>query len=119
VFADVDNDGDQDVLITGIGTGTTAVAKLYRNGQVLSTDDHNAKTIAVYPNPVQDKVYLTLPDQVIQEIQIYTLSGALVGTEKPNATMASLDCSRLSSGVYLVAVTTVDGNKSWTKIVKQ
>ncbi len=119
VFADVDNDGDKDVLITGIGTGTTAVAKLYRNGQVLNVDDHNAKTIAVYPNPVRDNVYLILPDQVIQEIQVYTLSGALVGTEKPNATMASLDCSRLSSGVYLVAVTTVDGNKSWTKIVKQ
>ncbi|UUC45508.1 T9SS type A sorting domain-containing protein [Flavobacterium cerinum] len=119
VFADVDNDGDQDVLITGIGTGTTAVAKLYRNNQVLGVEEHDKKALSVYPNPVTNMLYMTVPNQTINTIEMYTLSGVLIGTEKTNTTMATLDCSRLSSGVYLVSVTTAEGNKSWSKIVKQ
>lgn len=120
VFADIDNDGDQDVLITGIGTGTTAVAKLYRNNEVqLSVTDYETAKLSVYPNPTTDKIYITVPNQTLQAVEVYTLSGALVASEKADATMVSLDCSRLASGIYMVSAMTNEGNKIWSKIVKQ
>lgn len=55
-FADVDNDGDQDVLITGLNDSNVAIAKLYTNngeGQFFESTDNSFKgvkfsTVAFY-----------------------------------------------------------------------
>ena len=71
-----------------------------------------------YPNPVKDKLSLRFDDGAKPEsVELYDLAGRLVGT-KPNG-LESMDMSTMSSGVYLLRITTKDGTRYHEKIVKE
>ena len=72
----------------------------------------------LYPNPVKDNLTLRFDDGTEPEsVELYDLAGRLVGT-KPND-LESMDMSAMSSGVYLLRITTKDRMRYHKKIVKE
>jgi pectate lyase len=72
--------------------------------------------LTLYPNPVTDQLFLSSSDQKIKNVAIYNLTGALVKSIKNE--VESIDVSDLTSGNYLVKVTTNQGSFT-QKIIKK
>lgn len=68
----------------------------------------------VFPTVTAGKVYVTTPN-VVKEIKVYNMQGLLLKTV---ANQTEVDLATLSTGIYLMEVSTIDGKES-CKIVKQ
>ena len=75
--------------------------------------DLKKEAINVYPNPVNDMLYITLNED-IQSIKIISLDGRIQLTE---SVKNAIDVSALADGIYFVEVSTL-GNSYRKKIVK-
>jgi hypothetical protein len=63
----------------------------------------------IYPNPVQDKLYIEAEAE-IEEVVVYDVYGRRQVTETPSHQCnLSVDVSNLNSGVYFVKVVTDNG----------
>ena len=78
---------------------------------VQSVAADNAQQVNVYPNPVADVLYFSLPC----DVQVYSLDGKQV-LDVAGAT--SVDVSGLNSGVYVVKTVTA-GETSFCKVLKK
>ena len=76
-------------------------------------DGLNEAKVKIYPNPATD--YVTVEGGEVKSIEIYSLAGALVASEKAENTVSVSD---LAKGTYLVKVTTTDGVKV-EKLIKK
>lgn len=81
----------------------------------------------LFPNPVQDRVYVSNQLGQIEQVHLalYNLNGQLL-VERPNVVLSagtdaaeSLDVSTLSSGLYVLSITTQDGQRQVLKFTKQ
>ncbi|MDP5198598.1 T9SS type A sorting domain-containing protein [Flavobacterium sp. DG2-3] len=71
--------------------------------------------IILYPNPVSSTLYLSDPEQKVQKVLIYNISGNLVVN---SGNSQSIDTSGLIPGTYLAKIYTVDGSFNQTLIKK-
>ena len=69
--------------------------------------------LKVYPNPSSDYINFEA-DTEIQNIAVYNLIGQLF----VNSNLNKVDISRLPNGTYIVEVVLIDGQKKYSKIVK-
>jgi len=78
-FADVDNDTDLDVLISGYN-GSRKSTKLFRNQTILNIDDHNKSSkYILYPNPTTGKVHwANFQNESTLTARISTIEGRLI-----------------------------------------
>ena len=67
----------------------------------------------MYPNPATD--YVKVDGEGVEAVEIYSLAGALVASEKYENTVS---VSNLAKGTYLVKVVTVNGVKV-EKLIKK
>lgn len=58
----------------------------------------------VYPNPVNDIIYIQNAPEMSYTVSIYRVTGSLVLTTKMSSGEKSIDVSYLSSGLYLLNV---------------
>lgn len=75
-----------------------------------------APKLTLYPNPVTHLLQLSSPDQKIENVAIYSVTGVLVKTISNE--VESIDVSNLNAGSYLVKVTTDQGSFT-QKIIKK
>jgi hypothetical protein len=76
--ADIDNDGDNDVLSASIRENKIA---WYENLTILGVDDNTPLEFSLYPNPVIDYLILNTESIIIQKIEVFNLVGELVLSE--------------------------------------
>ena len=79
-------------------------------------DKVQSPKLTLHPNPVTNQLYLSSSDQKIENVAIYSLTGALVKSIKNE--VESIDVSNLKAGSYLVKVTTDQGSFT-QKIIKK
>ena len=103
-------------------TGTITLAK---NAYVVISNMENASAVeeiesglaepvvTIYPNPATD--YVNVEGEGVEAIEVYSLAGALVASEKAES---SINVSNLAKGTYLVKVSTVNGVKV-EKLIKK
>lgn len=72
--------------------------------------------LTLYPNPVTNNLYLSSSNQKIENVMIYSLTGALV--KRISYNVESIDVSTLKTGSYLIIVTTEQGSFT-QKIIKK
>lgn len=83
----------------------------------LGTGSNQFKNFTAYPNPVKDVLNLSHTEN-ISNVEVFNLLGQKMLSKVVDATQSQLDLSRLSSGSYLVKVTS--GNETKTiKVLKQ
>lgn len=114
-------------IIPSIPAGTNVITKgsssnlnLYYIKTVFGTlglgDNVKASKLTLYPNPVTDQLHLFSNDLKIENVAIYSLSGALV--KNISNVNESIDVSNLNNGSYLVKTTTDQGSFT-QKIIKK
>lgn len=67
-----------------------------------------SQQIKLFPNPMNDNATIEFSDNSQKEIQIYTMSGQLLFTDKTSDVKYKLQRGNLSSGVYFVNVISKD-----------
>lgn len=96
--------------ISTVYSGTTL-----KMATVAETTTVESAKIILYPNPVSSTLYLSDPEQKVQKVLIYNISGNLVVN---SVNSESIDTSGLIPGTYLAKIYTVDGSFSQTLIKK-
>ena len=83
--------------------------------EALSINDNILSQLSVYPNPTNDIVTVKMPSNIeVVSMKLFDVLGNLV---LKNANTSRLDVSNLSSGLYLLDITTTAGSVS-KKIVR-
>jgi len=110
--ADLDNDGDMDVLSVSSQDDKLA---WYENLTILGVDDNQSPKITFTPNPVTETLNIE-SNFGINKIQVYDLLGRLVLQE--NNPTSQIDVSNLASGLLFVHIETNEGVFT-KKIIKE
>jgi hypothetical protein len=85
----------------------------------LNENKNDQGTIFIYPNSIQENVTLTATNVLMKEIKISNSIGQLVySTTYENVVTTTIDCSKFSSGIYFVTLTTNKGRQT-KKIIKE
>ena len=78
-----------------------------------------ASSLHVYPNPVNDNLYLEVDDD-IKEVSVYNITGMMVYNEQFTNynERLTIDLSNFDNGIYFVKIKS-DSGEILKKIVKQ
>jgi len=113
IAADIDNDGDMDVV--GSSQNDDKIA-WYENYTILSVEEHQTENFKIYPNPTQGLIYLNSKTETIGSVTIFDILGKKV--LQLDADVQSLDISNFQSGMYFLRITT-DTGAIGQKIIKE
>lgn len=101
-FVDIDRDGYLNVFIGNFRGGIIAWnTEVYVGDEVVSTQEIKTSELAIFPNPVTDKLHFSIPE-TIEKMVVYNLMGQIV---KEN----TRDMSSLAGGVYVLEVEGAEG----------
>lgn len=111
-FADLDGDGDADLLM-GEDEGKMY---FYENTIISSTPDWSDQTaIDVFPNPATDRIFLEA-SQNITSVELYNAMGQMV--LKENQPNQSVSIGALPTGIYVMRLTDTEGQTLEKRIQK-
>ena len=99
--------GSDDFFVAKFGTASC---------DFLDAPAFDKKGSILYPNPVQNLLFIDIHE--IQQYQIYSILGVKI-SEGILSVGSGIDCSGLTSGVYLLNLTNTSGQSSTLKFVKQ
>ena len=72
--------------------------------QQLFNEDLNENIIQIFPNPVQNKISIYLPDSEKTEIRLYDLQGILRKSIITGSSSITIDASGLGNGFYILRI---------------
>jgi len=110
--ADLDDDGDMDVLAASQNNQTIA---WYENFTILEIEDNESIKLSIYPNPTNGLIYIEGLSKVTS-IKVYDDLGRLVF--KQNNPSNQIDISSLSTGLLFVQIET-DNGSIIKKVIKE
>lgn len=121
VFADIDGDNDEDVIISGQTDGADRVTKLYLNtgfsSSVKDLDGIINFDFTLFPNPTKAteiNVRYNSEENGFAQLNIYDLNGRLLKQKQDflgrGRQVFSMDISTLENGFYMLEIN--DGEKS-------
>jgi hypothetical protein len=90
---------------------------VYLDDLILGTNSVSQNSVSFYPNPVEDVLHIN-SKEAVDAVSVYTVTGQKVSNVTFNNNQTELDLSSLTSGVYLVKVTS-NGSVENLKVVKQ
>lgn len=81
-----------DIVVNPVDTGTDMIHQAAAGG------------IAMYPNPVQEQLFVTTPGFVMDHVTISDFTGKMVAQYTINNTQGVLGMANLSSGIYYILI---------------
>ncbi|SEN59419.1 Por secretion system C-terminal sorting domain-containing protein [Flavobacterium sp. CF108] len=97
-------------MSTVYSSGTLRMAKIE------APADTEIEKVFIYPNPASNILYLSDPNQKVEKVLIYNISGVLVKTSQKGNEI--IDISQLSTGTYLAKIYTAEDSFNQTIIKK-
>ncbi len=102
--------GDINTVLNGLGKLTF----IGRSTSVGSSLDQ--KGLSIYPNPAAD--YLQLNHRAgIMSVNVYNIAGQVVKTIRCNSPGLNMDVSDLKAGLYMITVTTENGQRETARVI--
>ncbi len=83
-------------------------------GITTSIEDFSAAAIALSPNPADNFVNVDIPSAM--SLEIYSVTGALVGKEKLSEGFNTISITNLNSGLYILRLTDLSGKTFRAKL---
>ena len=84
----------------------------------LGVSDFEHRNIKCYPNPTDDIVHISTPNETINQINVYDITGRLLKSQNGNNESEIISLQELPNAMYLMEVKTQQGSKT-IKIIKQ
>jgi len=95
----------------GSGTGGDQVVTTSKvvSASTLSIDEKNSLAFDIFPNPISNQLNIKLPNEISDgSVEIFDFSGKSVFKSKVNRFENVLNLNSLSSGMYIIKLTTED-----------
>ena len=89
-------------------SGTTGTATITISNQSLGVNEVTLQKVNIYPNPVQNQLFIELDDHEVTDITINDYAGRIVKTITKNDTK-SINVSDLTKGIYFLKIATKNG----------
>ena len=80
--------------------------------------EQELKYLNAYPNPVNDILTIENPYQCSMQLNIYSIAGKLLYSNKYENYTTSIDMSNYEKGIYFVEMILADGRKAVRKVVR-
>ncbi|HKK40356.1 MAG TPA: T9SS type A sorting domain-containing protein, partial [Cryomorphaceae bacterium] len=94
--------------------------RVYQEGNPTSVNEVEKSKLNVYPNPANDYLVIETPNNDLNaEIEIYTLLGVKVLSQKVSAIKTRVSLNEFPKGAYLTTVRTNSGVFNQTFIVSE
>ena len=77
-------------------------AQIIYNGIATGIGQTEPSTFTIYPNPANQKLYITDPQGMVESYEIRDLSGQLLFGARKQSFSAGIDISSLAEGVYFI-----------------
>lgn len=90
---------------------------VYLDDLILNTPDVATTTIASYPNPVENTLFIQ-SNEIIDSVTIFTVTGQMVSNTTFDQLSNQVDMSQLAKGMYLVQVSS-QGKVETLKVIKK
>jgi len=98
------------------GSGELFGNFLFGGECTLSVEDNLQELVSVYPNPIDDTLFLDIPSSItIKDIKIYDALGKSISVNMLNN---QIDVSQLNSGIYFLKINALQGTLT-KKFVKK
>lgn len=99
--------------------GSGIIVYTIRNTPANTTEKVDCNSFfSFYPNPVIDQLTLRFDDGVKPEsVELYDLTGRWVSTKRNG--LKNIDLNAISSGVYMLRITTTDGKTYRERVIKE
>lgn len=75
------------------------------NGIVRTSDLEGLKKLNIFPNPVNNNLYIEINDQDKVMLEIFNSNGKIVQSRTIHSSLEEIDVSRFTEGIYLIKVT--------------
>jgi len=106
------SDGDTlNLIFIGLGPELTFYTSVEEVDQSLEID--------VFPNPTSEKINISITDDIIKEVELYTITGQQLKEYIIGSNEMNLDMSSYQDGIYLIKVEISSGAYVWKKILVQ
>lgn len=109
--------GDYSVEVTKGSCSTLSDAFTF-NEEVLNANKALLAALNLYPNPVEDKMFIELNDIYSVNVTIFTLSGKFIDSFEISSNKSEIDMSKFSKGTYLIQFESEKGSVT-KRIIKQ
>lgn len=89
---------------------------------ILGLNDFTIEKFEIYPNPASTEIHIEVGDNTFpKKLEIFDMNGRLLSKNVPskNSQIHHLDISKLSSGMYFIAMTNQEGQRIIRKMVKE
>lgn len=109
------SDGSVDVTASANdASGETGTATITISNQSVDIDEVIGNTITIFPNPVEDQLFIEVEEEQINQVEVIDVSGKLIkiGLNK------ILNVSDLKQGIYMLKISTEKGT-AFKQFVKQ
>lgn len=103
--ADIDNDGDKDVI--GSSQNDDKIA-WYENYTILGVAENEAAIFKIYPNPTDGIIFINTENQTILNVSVLDILGKSVLDY--NEGFKEINISQLQNGIYFLKITTLNGD---------
>lgn len=74
-------------------------------------------TTSIYPNPNNGKFSINSNNEKVTQVQLFSLDGKLINTQKPNSLNPEIALPEISKGLYLITISLENGQESKSKII--
>lgn len=81
--------------------------------------DLNNETIAIYPNPVQERLYINLPGTNQKRVTLMQTDGRIAEEHQTSERVLEIDVRNYSAGLYLVRIVDETGTHPTVKFIKK
>ena len=106
------------ILGEQIGIDAFELANQYFDGTLSIGQNLENTSVQIYPNPVNDLLHINAEDALIEEIQVFTITGQLVLSIKD--TLDKIDLSQTPNGIYFLKLRGSEGETIITqKVIKK
>ncbi|MEZ4880922.1 MAG: T9SS type A sorting domain-containing protein [Flavobacteriaceae bacterium] len=113
IAADIDNDGDMDVIASSQNDDKIA---WYENYTILGIEENKINSLKIYPNPTKGLIYINSKTETIIGITVFDVLGKKVLQLEGN--IQQLEVSTLQRGMYFLRIVTEVGDFAH-KIIKE
>ena len=86
---------------------------------MLSNTSFSNASVQIYPNPVSDALTISADFNTIKSVRLYDVLGTTIISTQPSETTFQLDTSALSTGIYLLELTSFTNERLVQKIIKK